>query len=644
MGKPYDSELASLPLTYEWALKADITMLLTALRRASALPLIAIGSGGSFTTSAFTADCHQYFCRRLAKAITPLELMADIPEREASYVILSAAGKNRDILAAFKHILAAEPANIIILCTSIGSPLAELARPFSWIDVVEYELPTGKDGFVATNSLFASCVVLARAYGEAANARPTFPSAFEDMATLRTLRSGDLPKDLSAVLKQEHLLLIHDHATRAAALDLESKFSEAALGGVQMCDLRSFAHGRHHWLAKRGESTGILTLHTSESTQLMNRTTRLLPPTVPIANISVDGDRIIGGIRAIVDVLHVVGAAGRIRGFDPGRPGVPSYGSRIYNLPAFSSRKRDPVEGLSRSERQAIERKAGTTVIDLQELDLLGFWLDAYRRVRDEMCEATFRAVVFDYDGTLCDPADRYHGIRREVSAALNDLLEKGILVGIATGRGGSVREDLTVQIPDPGLQPKVIIGYHNGAELGILSDSSQPPEHAQLGESLQRVWNLLSRDPRTQKFATLKPSAGQITIRPNQGVESMVWSIVRHYAAICGVPIVKSSHSLDVVAPAVSKRRLVEAVREQLGSSTRSAVLVIGDQGEWPGNDYELLAEPHSISVERVSPDPASCWNLLPSGIRGSQGVLWYLSQLRMKKGSFGFKAASFK
>lgn len=38
------------------------------------------------------------------------------------------------------------------------------------------------------------------------------------MAALRTLRSGDLPKDLSAVLKQEHLLLIHDHATRAAAL------------------------------------------------------------------------------------------------------------------------------------------------------------------------------------------------------------------------------------------------------------------------------------------------------------------------------------------------------------------------------------------------------------------------------------------
>jgi len=50
--KPYDSELASLPLTYEWARRAEINALVCALRRASALPLIAIGSGGSFTTDA----------------------------------------------------------------------------------------------------------------------------------------------------------------------------------------------------------------------------------------------------------------------------------------------------------------------------------------------------------------------------------------------------------------------------------------------------------------------------------------------------------------------------------------------------------------------------------------------------------------
>jgi len=638
VGKPYDSELASLPLTYEWARTAEIKTLVSALRRASALPLIAIGSGGSFTTSVFMADCHMHLCRRLAKAVTPLELIADSPERGASYVILSAAGKNRDILAAFRHILDAEPANIIILCTSVGSPLAELARPYSWIDVIEYELPTGKDGFVATNSLFASCVLVARAFGEATATKLTWPFAFDDLTTMRRACFGELSKDLSAVLKREHLLVIHDHPTRAAALDLESKFSEAALGGVQICDIRSFAHGRHHWLAKRGDSTGILTLHTTEFSKLMHRTTRLLPPDVPITDVSVQGDRIISGIRAIVDVLHIVGAAGRIRGIDPGRPGVPSYGSRIYNLPAFSARKREPVDGVSRSERYAIERKAKTSVEELQKLGSLAFWQDAYRRFRHEMCAATFRAVVFDYDGTLCDPSDRFDGIRKEVAARLNDILSCGIMIGIATGRGGSVREDLCVQIPEPTLQGKVFIGYHNGAELGILSDSSQPPESTELDVPLRPVWDLLANDPRIHDFATLKQSAGQITIRPNPGAENMIGPIVRHYAAICRVPVVKSGHSLDVLSPAVGKRHLVKAIREQLPGSSPSEVLIIGDQGEWPGNDYELLGEPNSVSVDRVSPDPATCWNLLPPGMRGSQGVIWYLSQLRLRQGSFTF------
>lgn len=642
MGKPYDSELANLPLTYEWARTADIKPLVTAFRRASALPLIAIGSGGSFTTSAFTADCHEFFCRRLAKAITPLELMAGNPEKEASYVILSAAGKNRDILAAFRHLLDAEPASIIILCTSVGSPLAELARPYSWVDIVEYELPTGKDGFVATNSLFASCVLVARAFSEVTGAELTWPSAFEDLTTMRSTRSGELPEDLSSVLEREHLLVIHDHPTRSAALDLESKFSEAALGAVQICDLRSFAHGRHHWLAKRGQSTGILTLHTSESTKLMHRTTRLLPPAVPIADVSVEGERVIGGIRAIVDVLQIVGAAGRIRGIDPGRPGVPSYGSRIYNLPAFSARKRESVDGVSRSERHAIERKARAGIADLQKLGLLEFWKEAHRRFCAGMGAATFRAVVFDYDGTLCDPVNRFDGIRKEVVAALRGLLESEILIGIATGRGGSVREDLSAQIPEPDLQANVLIGYHNGAELGTLSDDSQPPEDAPLGAELKPVWDLLASDPRTRDFAKLRPSAGQITVRPNDGVEDMIWPVVKHHAAICGVSAVRSSHSLDLLAPGVGKHRLVEAVRARLASSSHRDVFVVGDQGEWPGNDYKLLTEPHSLSVDRVSPDHATCWNLLPPGVRGSQGVLWYLSQFRLKRNSFRFKAAS--
>jgi hypothetical protein len=644
LGKPYDSELASLPSTYEWARTTEIRPLIAAVQRTTALPLIAIGSGGSFTTSAFTADCHQYFCHRMAKAITPLELMAGVPEKDVAYVIPSAAGKNRDILASFRQLLDAEPTSIIILCTSVGSPLADLARPYPWVEVIEYELPTGKDGFVATNSLFASCVLVARAYSEATASALSWPEKFDELLT-SSIRSRveRSPATISSVLERDHLLVIHDHPARAAALDLESKFSEAALGPVQVSDLRNFAHGRHHWLAKRADSTGILMLHMESSSSLISRTIRLLPPAVPIADVSIPGERVLGGIRAILEVLRIVGAAGQIRGIDPGRPGVPSYGSRIYNLPAFPSRKQGSANGLSHAARYAILRKSKTGIPELDRFGLLNFWQAAHAQFCHALGSATFRAVVFDYDGTLCDPVNRFDGIRKEVAEALNGILGRGILIGIATGRGGSVREDLGRQISKPSWD-NVLIGYHNGAEIGVLSDTSQPPENAELSESLQPVWGLLSSDPRTSKLANLRKSAGQITIRPNEGVEDMVWPIVRHYAATCGVSAVKSSHSLDLLAPGVGKRRLVDAVRARLRDSSHQEILLIGDQGEWPGNDYELLAERHSLSVDRVSPDPSTCWNLLPPGVRGSQGVLWYSSQFRFRKNGFTFKTALVK
>ena len=137
------------------------------------------------------------------------------------------------------------------------------------------------------------------------------------------------------------------------------------------------------------------------------------------------------------------------------------------------------------------------------------------------MCAATFRAVIFDYDGTLCDPVNRFDGIREEVVAALNGLLSSGILIGIATGRGGSVREDLSAQIREPMFQGNVLIGYHNGAELSTLVDAGQPPEDAALGAALKPAWDLLANDPRTRDFATLRPSAGQITVRPRDGVRT---------------------------------------------------------------------------------------------------------------------------
>ena len=48
------------------------------------------------------------------------------------------------------------------------------------------------------------------------------------------------------------------------------------LGNVQISDFRNFAHGRHHWLAKRRETTGVLALLTPEDEATAKATVQLI--------------------------------------------------------------------------------------------------------------------------------------------------------------------------------------------------------------------------------------------------------------------------------------------------------------------------------------------------------------------------------
>lgn len=100
-------------------------------------------------------------------------------------------------------------------------------------------------------------------------------------------------------------------------------------------------------------------------------------------------------------------------------------------------------------------------------------------------------------------------------------------------------------------------------------------------------------------------------------------------------VQILESTHSLDILAPGVSKRSLVETVRQQYGCE----VLCIGDKGKCPGNDYELLQQPYSLSVFEVSPDPNTCWNIADPGYRYAQATLEYLKSLAKEDSFLYFK-----
>ena len=132
------------------------------------------------------------------------------------------------------------------------------------------------------------------------------------------------------------------------------------------------------------------------------------------------------------------------------------------------------------------------------------------------------------------------------------------------------------------------------------------------------------------QRQITLQPHSSDDLTNLSQLVETLSQT---HHAG--RLNYVRSGHSIDILAPGVSKLALVEAVSALSYGNDSGTVLCMGDRGRWPGNDYALLREAHALSVHEVSPDPNTCWNISPAGYRGVQAALYYLERLTMSPAS---------
>ena len=412
-------------------------------------------------------------------------------------------------------------------------------------------------------------------------------------------------------------LVLHGPSTRIGAIDIESRFTEAALGHTQIADYRNFAHGRHHWLAKRRDTSAVLAFISDADRVLAERTLDLLPAGVPQARISFDGGAGTAALASLLVALRVAGWAGISRGIDPGRPGVPKFGRKLYHL---SLPRLQRVPGLPRvtpREAAAITRKAGISLGHLVASGELGRWREALGAFRKRLRSARFAGIVLDYDGTVVDARDRFDPPKPEMAAELARLADTGVRVAIATGRGKSVRHDLQRCLPDA-LWPLVMVGYYNGAEVALLDDDSAPDRSENVCTALQSLSEALRRHPELSRSACQEDRPFQITVQAAHAMsEGRLWDLVHHVIRLTGtddVAATRSDHSVDIVADGVSKLNVVRRLRETVGDAP---ILAIGDRGHWPGNDHELLSEPFALGVDEISVDPATCWHLGEPGQR---------------------------
>ena len=629
MGKPFKGELEKLPETIRWAEQQDVTRLARFLFvENKQMPLVCIGSGGSLSACHYAVLLYEQCNGVLAQAMTPLQLMYAGYNiiRSSKLLFLSASGKNKDILYAIKYGIKYNETGMMSLTLRKNNPTEELLEQYPKVQRWCEDIPSEKDGFLATNSLLATFALLCKAA-----CAPTFQ---DSRFKLSGLQPEAFNMDLSVI---QNFIVMYGATGEPVAWDIESKLTEAALGSALLSDYRNFGHGRHHWFDKQGENSCIIALVTPIERELAYKTIGCLPKRVPVIYIETELDGPQASIDMLLKAFRFINNLGEARGIDPGKPGVPGYGRLLYNLDYYKLTNR--ILPAEKTLNVAVLRKLGVT--SRENAPLWQYYSEACQRFVRQLNRGRFTTVAFDYDGTLSasDRKSRFtNGLCDEMRDALIPLLENGVQIVVATGRGKSVSESFQESI-DQKYWPQIKVGYYNGTCLLTLGDEDElkkwkkQPFDSELKELEDELKLRLPAGCVGYKF---EERSLQLSIEGDmaQMESQLVYDTCREIIwdkQMKGIRVWHSSHSMDIVVYCeVSKLRVIEDPEH---------TLCIGDYGTVEGNDYEMLTSKYSLSVDRVSKSTESCWNIAPSGMKGLDATLYYISRMRANEGKITCK-----
>lgn len=625
MGRPFATELSNLSKTVATVNLLNLGHLPNLINSASLSPVFLIGTGGSLSAAEFAK---RLFDQRgtIAQVVTPLEfLQSRAISRNSSAFIFSAGGNNKDVLAALEAAIEREMTRVVIVCASRKSKLANMATNFDRASVFAFDLPSGRDGYLATNSLIATCVILARAF----NHIKLFDSNVDAL-----LKEGRESFDAFTNRRLNYFVLLFSGWARPAAVDMESKLSEAGLAASMLADYRHFAHGRHNWFDKHGTCTGIVAYSTPEDERLSKATLKSLPASILAHRFhaSETGPKV--GLEFLLKTFGFIAELGRARQIDPGRPGVPDYGSRIYSLGPRTGATGAKLHKDSVLTTAADRKRFAAGLPENNRI----IYENACQKFLKRLNTTRFRGLILDFDGTVIPTHLREGPIPTAIAEPLVRLLRAKINVYLATGRGDSVNKLLKATFPID-VWKKLHIAYLNGSFCLSLSECDKFSNYIVPIKELVLLEQRFKSNPILPDLAEIKNKGQQVSLLPRAGVSvrGLTTILQEEFAkSPCqSARMVISSHSIDFICESVSKLKCVEIAQQQ----SSGEVLAIGDCGAYPGNDFELLQHPFSLSVDTVSTDLKTCWNLLPKGLSHTSGTAAYLSSLKISDQVFELK-----
>jgi hypothetical protein len=328
MGRSYREELAELSAT-QARLPSDIPrQLAEQAAKASESGLIVVASGGAKVVAEWASRLQRMSFGCAAAAMTPLEYAAIPVPVKASTWLISAGGKHPDILQAARTAARRGDACVVGMVGQSKTPLEDYLASELRSTTVSFDMAPGRDGFLATNSVWAMVCALAKAHARWLPAAGPFDDARCD--SLLEWGKGQALSVLDKHVDELDLVVLHDAWTALGAQDFETRITEAALANLWTSDIRNFGHGRHFWIADRTDRTLLVALTSPASNAMMSTTLGLLPTTLPTLRVHTPDDGIAGALASLSWSIHATARWAELRDRDPGRPGVPRFGEMLY--------------------------------------------------------------------------------------------------------------------------------------------------------------------------------------------------------------------------------------------------------------------------------------------------------------------------
>ncbi len=621
----FSGKLDSLPATLDLLGNFDPARLAASMSKGTRRHAIAIGSGGSVIAAEYLARCRDTLGLGSTIVQTPMQVVMEMYDLDDTDVwLFSAGGENPDVAAAAQAVHDRHCARAHLVTRNPRSMTAGIIeRCGGTVHVVP--VADMKDGYLATHSLLAFITALLMASDLASREPHGTSTLFAALSSrLTTMRSIEARSKLTTMMSElrveDTVIVAADPLLRPMASLIDTSLWEAALCPVQTTDFRNLAHGRHAWLHHRPDRTCILALAGAEAYPAWDFIDGAMPSVIRRHTFRyVDCGRLESAL-SLIDGLGIIEAIGEVLTIDPGKPGIGDFGRAIYDDRSLTSIAQH-LPAHVRHKKAAMARA-----------DVPGDLGPPLVRVAQDrlasIVAADIGGLVFDYDGTIVTTEGRFRAPDDAIIAELLRLHRAGVIIGIATGRGGSAGEELRKVLPEDALSA-MIIGYYNGghlraADIDIATD--RPAADPAVVETI--AW----LRQRSDLFTDHRFRDGEVQITVDMAhlrhPYRFALDLMDCPAVSSGkVRILGSGHSYDLVPPSSSKLAVVERIRQLIPSTEE--IMCFGDSGSKTGNDNALLAHPFGVSVGEVCGAADGCWSLFGSSPNGPDALLRVLRAL---------------